>query len=488
VAARPALAVVACGLAILACGPAGLKGPATAPGVQLPAPGTQAQVNAPTTTPAATGLQVNAPTNTPPASPAPATGGVSFVPGSSKKVCQLVGESDKQLNAPTVNQTETRWGLIGIDLGDSFEHDGKLFFVFGDSLPTAKFKGQPNGLNGPPRLPDDNDAIGYTTDTTLGQCPRLTFIHYANGAYESPVVLNGQGQPAITLRVNEVPLAGISDGGRMYVFFGTHNPVYPPGPTQGHVGFATRSVVGVSDDDGQTFHNLYDFSKGPAAKFINIAAAQGNDSYVYFWGTQGGDLYRKSAPFLARKPNRTLGRAEGFEYYHGLNAGGAPDFLPGESNATALFHDTLPASRASGQSQAADCMGEVGVTWNPFVNRWLMLYNCANSTPANPRGIYLRAAEQPWGPWSDPQTIFNPQRDNGYCNFIHRAVTNTQPQCDNLAGPSQLGDYGGGYGPYILTRYTTGDAAKGTSTFYYTLSTWIPYTQVIMQTAIQRGS
>ena len=98
----------------------------------------------------------------------------------------------------------------------------------------------------------------------------------------------------------------------------------------------------MSDDDGGTFHYLYDFSKGPGAKFISVAAAAGTDHYLYFWGTQAGDLYRKSAPFLARKPAGTLGSADGFEYWHGFNADGSPNFMPGESSATALFHDSLP--------------------------------------------------------------------------------------------------------------------------------------------------
>jgi hypothetical protein len=193
----------------------------------------------------------------PAASSAP--GAIAFVPGSTQKVCQLTGETDRQLNQPTVNQTETRWGPVGNDLGYSFEHDGKLFFVFGDSAPTPKFKGQPKGPNSPLRLPDDNDAIAFTTDTTVGGCLKLEFIHYPNGAYKNPVVLNAQGQTAITLRTDEVPLAGISDGGRMYVFFGTDNPVYPPGPTKGHLGSPTRSIVGVSDDDCNTFQYLHDF-------------------------------------------------------------------------------------------------------------------------------------------------------------------------------------------------------------------------------------
>ncbi|MFZ1041088.1 MAG: hypothetical protein WCA79_09895 [Anaerolineales bacterium] len=44
---------------------------------------------------------------------------------------------------------------------------------------------------------------------------------------------------------------------------------------------------------------------------------------------------------------------------------------------------------------------------------------------------------------------------------------------------------GGDYAPYFISRFTTGDAAGTTSTFYYILSTWNPYTEVIMKSAIQ---
>jgi hypothetical protein len=55
---------------------------------------------------------------------------LSCVSGSTTKVEQLIGDLDKQLNKPTVNQTETRFGVIGTDLGNSFEHNGKVYFLF----------------------------------------------------------------------------------------------------------------------------------------------------------------------------------------------------------------------------------------------------------------------------------------------------------------------------------------------------------------------
>ena len=408
--------------------------------------------------PQATGAQTNAPASM-----------IRYVPGSTQKICQLVGETDREFNKPTVNQTETRFGLVGNDLGYSFEHNGKLFFLFGDSMPTATFNGKPNLGKDPPRTPDDNDAIAFSTDATISQCLKLNFITDSIGAYKNPVVLNAQGQPAITLRAFEIPVAGISDNGKMYVIFATnHNGA-----------FATRTVVGESDDSANTFHYLYDFSKGADAKFINVAIASSTDGYLYFWGTQGGNLYRKSPPFLARKPIGSMNSLNGIEYFHAVNSDGMPVFMPDENDATPLFHDMA-------QQQIADCMGELGVEWNPFIKRWVMLYNCLNDTSANPRGIYMRLASQPWGPWSAAQTIFNPITDNGYCHFMHRAVNAQNPTaCDNLSDPGRLDVSGGEYAPYFISRFTTGDAASATSTFYYTLSTWNPYTEVIMKTTIQ---
>jgi len=116
-----------------------------------------------------------------------------------------------------------------------------------------------------------------------------------------------------------------------------------------------------------------------------------------------------------------------------------------------------------------------------------MLYNCTNNTSANPSGIYMRVATQPWGPWSAPQTIFNAKRDDGLCHFIHRAVTPSQPACDQLTDPARLGVQGGDYGPYMITSMITGDASRMTSTLYYTMSTWNPYVVVVMKSMIQVG-
>jgi uncharacterized protein (TIGR03437 family) len=406
------------------------------------------------------------------------------VPGSSQKVCQLVGELDHETGQPTASQTETNYGLSGNDLGSSFEHNGKLWFLFGDSHPTAAFNGKPNLQTDPPRVAADNDAVGFTAGANIDACLKLDFVRDSIGAYQNPVVWNAQGKPAITLGVDEVPIAGIDVGGRMFVVFGTDNNV--AAPTVGNLGFSTRSVVGVSDDDGNTYRYLYDLSAPPCtgcdgARFVNVAIASGiSDGYLYFWGSQGGTGYRQSSVFLARKPATGMAQAGGMQYFTGLAKNGTPNFSASESDAVALFQDVDGAN-----STPANCTGELGVEYNQFVERWVMLYNCLDKTPANLNGIYMRFAPQPWGPWGAPQTIFNGQRDRGVCHFIHRAVTATSPACDEAGDAGRDDVQGGSYGPYFISRFTTGAAAYGTSTFYYTLSTWNPYVQVIMKTTMQ---
>ncbi|MGO9262366.1 MAG: DUF4185 domain-containing protein [Bryobacteraceae bacterium] len=405
-----------------------------------------------------------------------------WVNGSTQKVCQPNGEDDYQTGQPTVSQTQTNYGLVGDDLGASFEHDGKLWFMFGDTNPTATFDGKPNAQTDPPRTPPDNDAIGFTSGTNIAPCLKLDFVRDSIGAYQSPVVLNAQGQPAVTLGDFEVPLAGIDEAGRMFVMFATDNNM----PAGGGPGFSTRSVMAVSDDDGVSYQYLYDFSAPSCsfcngAKFVSVAIVGWTDGYVYFWGSAGGTGYRNSPVYLARKLATTLAMPGGIQYFTGLAADGVtPNWATAESGAVQLFQDfdgTPPVP--------TNCTGELGVDYNTVLQRWVILYNCLNRTAATPNGVLMRFAPQPWGPWGAPQTIFNETRDRGVCSFIHRAVTAASPACDQVGNPGREATQGGGYGPYFISMFTTGDAASGTSTFYFMMSTWNPYIEVIMTATIQ---
>ncbi|MEM2872932.1 MAG: DUF4185 domain-containing protein, partial [Nitrososphaerales archaeon] len=89
----------------------------------------------------------------------------------------------------------------------------------------------------------------------------------------------------------------------------------------------------------------------------------------------------------------------------------------------------------------------------------------------------MRSALLPWGPWSQKQTLFNAFNDGGYGHFIH------WPGHDNISDPFRYNEWGGPYGPYIVEKFTTG--GNNRSTIYFTLSTWNPYTVVLMRAELE---
>ena len=106
-----------------------------------------------------------------------------------------------------------------------------------------------------------------------------------------------------------------------------------------------------------------------------------------------------------------------------------------------------------------------------------MLYNALK-----PRGITMRSAPTPWGTWSDGMIIFDPMRDEGYGHFMHISVK-IGKNADALSDANRDDTWGGEYGPYIMSRFTSG--AEGQSRIYYTMSTWNPYQVVVMQSDLK---
>jgi hypothetical protein len=57
---------------------------------------------------------------------------IIYVPGSTRKIEQMVGDYDNHLRKPTANKTNARYGIPNTDLGVFFEHGGKTYVAFGD--------------------------------------------------------------------------------------------------------------------------------------------------------------------------------------------------------------------------------------------------------------------------------------------------------------------------------------------------------------------
>jgi hypothetical protein len=367
-----------------------------------------------------------------PAAPPPVT-----VVSRPVKIAQLVGDFDRQRQQPTANRTETRYHLVSTDLGVPFQHHGRTYLLFGDTF------GPPGG-----------DAIAFTTDRSPEDGLDLTFIHEETGVYR-PVQIPGVSQGDF-----EVPMAGTSVAGRMYVYHTTdHSEKVAMG----------RSVVAVSEDDGRSFRYLYDLS---TRQFINVSVVQvTNDDWQGLPRAIGTGLllfgsgkYRQSSVRLAFQPAEQIEERASLRYFAGSDAAGKPIWSEQEWDAEPFFDPPV--------------VGELSVTYNRFLRQWLMLYNVNNGRNA----ILFRTAEQPWGPWSEARTLFDPRADHGYGQFMHAPAADG-PQ-DALSDPGREAVWGDAYGPYQFPEFATGHDSA--TTIYFTLSTWNPYTVVLMKATLKR--
>jgi len=124
------------------------------------------------------------------------------VPNSTQKVCQLTGDFDREKNTGTLSETGKKFGVVGTDLGSSFEHKDRLYFLFGDTV----------------GRPGDRDALAWTTSTNPA---KIVFDFYrADDGKWVPLTVPGIKQGAF-----EVPSAGISIAGVIYIVCTTdHSP------------------------------------------------------------------------------------------------------------------------------------------------------------------------------------------------------------------------------------------------------------------------
>ena len=361
---------------------------------------------------------------------------VSVVPGSVSKVCQLIGNFDKQLNMSTTGLTKTRYGVGGTDLGSSFEHQGVVVFLFGDT----------NG-NGSAPYPVKNDSFANVTSSAdPDNCLSLQFYSKSPGSFLPPIV------PGISQGTDEVPAGGVDVAGTIYAYFTTNYTTTK---------LTESLVLARFNDTTEMFTPLYTLSD---SKFVIISVVKVNDSDVHGLPDKSGQglLIFGSAiasgdTYLAYQPQSSIENRSTIRYFAGLDSAGNPVWSMTEVDAVRLFHDSAIA------------IGKLSVQWNPFLNDWISLYG----------GATLRFAPSPWGPWSGPVTLFDPVV-SGFGLFIH------SPGHDNLSDATRENIPGRAYAPYIIDTFTKG--SNGISTIYFTMSTWNPYTVVLMKATLQSMS
>jgi hypothetical protein len=367
-----------------------------------------------------------------------------FTPESTVKLEQLIGDQDKERRKPTLTQTFTRFGIEGTELGASFEHQGRVYFLFG---PTVG------------RLPREPDTIASSDTVDPQGGVHLDFLTNA-GNYIAV-------QPTeITMALLDVPVAGVSLDGQMYVAVSTNFSK----------GRATDRSILTKFVPPATFQTMRTISQLPEGRFIRmsmhsqpgpIAGLPAGGPFIFTWGT---GKYRDSDAYLSIVPAGQFETGKGTRYFAGLDPANAPTWSDNESDATPIVKDGT--------------LGDISVTWSKDLGLWLMIYD--RRTQLN--GVAFSYSRAPWGPWSEPQILFNAMREGAIGKFIHNPRRKVD---DGLAGPV-MGPknranadeiHGGAYAPFVVERWTK--VQGSTLHLYYVLSTGNPYVVLLMESRLQ---
>lgn len=317
-------------------------------------------------------------------------------------------------------------GLRGTDLGVSFERSGELVFLFGDSW-TQDGKDW------------DGDSLAVAQLGPRDAETPLRWLTRDGGRFG---VL---APPGVSLGGMEVPVEGLTIGDRSYLFFSDGWDRRRERHARSVCAHARR---------GDFAHLVVDHDVA-TDKFVNLSLCADGDTVWIF----GSGAYRKSSVCLARVAANELADRAAWRYW--------PSFSADEARAEPLV--------------ASDCTGEFSVRRLPGSARWWMTMNAAV-----PRGIHLRVADAPTGPWSDPVVIFDPGRDRGYGYCMHQK-TSAVGFDDGLSEPGREEEWGGEYGPYLVPAWC-GSPAPGVHELVYTLSTWNPYTVRLVRSYVADAS
>lgn len=424
--------------------------------------------------------------------------------GAPEKICQLTGDTDWQTGKPTEARTYSRFGLDAADLGYPIEHDGKLILMFGDSWPT---------IQKPGTLAEDppNDAVGIVTSRatpTAAACLGMT----VNDVAGTDMHIEGKGpalkvyQPAtvvgpIQQGFFDVPTGGVSANGALYGFFWTAHcakghairpaadaplarpkgdEACPENDARNSVG---HGVMAHSSDDGRTYQGGVNLPPGFVYTIaVNAVAEGGASSGVLIFGAP---RYRASVPYLAEATPASFPDPRRWRFMAGRDAKGEPRWVSyqewaGNFPDPAQWHPPQGAGAEiyAPENDKESCVGEMSITWNQPLKRWLMTYNCT-------AGIEARVAAEPSGPWSAPLVLLG-RGDNTQCT-IDMSDKGCGERRDfwplRRVKPDQV-VAGGYYAPFVLNRYTRPGQAANSAEIYWLVSTWNPYEVDVMRSTL----
>ncbi|MGI8417710.1 MAG: DUF4185 domain-containing protein [Nakamurella sp.] len=274
-----------------------------------------------------------------------------------------------QLTGPGGINDTAKYEFAGGDLGSMFQHDGKTWFVFGDT-----FGQRAAGLTGGGGDEWRSNSMAYTTDTNPAD--GITFDGFVTDPKTGWALEMVPGEKIDNEEMTKIPTYGFSANGAMYLAYMSVRHWGEPGEWE-----TNSSGLAKSTDDGKTWTQL-PAPKWPGnSNFIQVSVTN-VDGELYFHGVTHG---RFGPVKLMRVAAKDVEKPTAYQYFSGTAKDGTPQWSADIKAAVTIVDDEV---------------GELSVVWNNYLGRWLMTYTAGDGS-----GTKIREAAAPWGPWSDGITL-----------------------------------------------------------------------------------
>lgn len=255
-----------------------------------------------------------------------------------------------------INKTQSAWGFGSGDLGSLFEHNGKIYMVFGDTFSGDRISGSwiHNAL-----------SVGTTDDPEKGIC----FSKVCIGKHGEGLVVSDASYPCAM-----IPSCGFGQGeGTDETLYMWIHEIYS-WQTGGH-----RDISGMgwaySTDGGENWTYQRMFDGNSSFQFVSCYEENG---MLYLYGNIGGG-YGETYLMCVKKEDAL--DVSAYRYYAGLDTAGTPVWANSEAQAVRVLDYNER---------------EIGVTYNEYLDRYLMTgWDSFNGL------MVIHEAPTLFGPWSE---------------------------------------------------------------------------------------
>lgn len=270
----------------------------------------------------------------------------------------------------SINQTKTKYGVGGTDLGISFNLGDKTYIAFGD---TFKNEGMLDGWR--------SNVLAVSTDSDYTDGILFDTMISRTGLTNAKELI--PSRKTDNVEMTTIPTGGIAIGDTLYMSFMSVRHWGAAGSWDCNYGSVAKS-----SDGGENWEVLKNLKWPGDSSFCQMAPVI-IDDYVYVPGITGG---RNGSAKLMRVPVKEYENFEAYEYLTDFDETGAPIYQKGQEAMYGAYN-ILPKA-----------VGEMSFLYSKYLEEWLVTYIDGNAN------LVIRSAKNIYGPYSK-SVIIAAQKD-----------------------------------------------------------------------------